>query len=230
MALPYSKTWTAVQDSSQVIEAATMTTPKPPPYRRSLLRQERSLNTRRSIVRAAARLWAEQDYDTTTVEDICAAAGIGRSTYYLYFESKDRLLMELATATASGVATDVDSWVDAGTVDDAMRVFINGLVRRMENVPRSLAALVMRRVASENVSPRPAPGGAILFDDILGDILREGQRRGEIRPELDPREAGEALAGMTLDALERWAGGGPGRTLRQTLEFRLLVFLDALRT
>jgi AcrR family transcriptional regulator len=207
-----------------------MTAPKPQPYRRSLLRQERSLNTRRSILRAAARLWAEQDYDTTTVEDICAAAGIGRSTYYLYFESKERLLVELAVATASGVATDVDNRVDVETIDAALRVFIDGLVRRMEEVPRSLAALVMRRVASGNVSPRPAPGNPILFDDILAGILRDGQRRGEVRQDLDSREAGEALAGMTLDALERWAGGGTGRTLRQALEFRLLVFLDALRT
>ena len=62
-----------------------MSKPTPQPYRRSLLRQERSQNTRRSILRSAAGLWAERDFDSTTVEDICAAAGVGRSTYYLYF-------------------------------------------------------------------------------------------------------------------------------------------------
>jgi AcrR family transcriptional regulator len=201
----------------------------PQPYRRSLLRQQRSLNTRRVILRAAAQLWAEQDFDSTTVEDVCAAASIGRSTFYLYFESKERLLIELARETARGVATDVDTWAHADSVDEAMRVFIEGIVRRMEGVPKALAALVMRRVAVANVSPRPVPGDPILFDDILAGIVGDGQRRGEIRTDLDAREIGEALAGMTLDVLERWAGGDPKRTLRQSLEFRLNLFLDAVR-
>ena len=48
--------------------------------RRSLLKRERSLDTRRKLVRAAARLWSEKGYDTTTVEEICSAAGVGRTT------------------------------------------------------------------------------------------------------------------------------------------------------
>ena len=164
-----------------------MTTAGRPPYRRSLLQQERSLNTRRAILRAAVRLLDTQEFSATTVEDICSAAGIGRSTFYLYFESKDQLLMELAEATARGVADDVDSWVGAGTVDDAIGVFIDGLVRRMETASPRLAALVMRRVSAANVTPRPLPGDPILFDDILTDIVREAQHRGEIDPASIPR-------------------------------------------
>lgn len=199
------------------------------PYRRSLLRQERSHNTRRSILRAATSLWAEQDFDSTTIEDICAAAGVGRSTFYLYFESKERLLTELARATATGVASDVDEWVDAASVDDAVRVFVDGLVRRMESVPRGVAALVMRRVAVANVSPRPVPGDPILFDDILAGIVRDSQRRGELRADLDAHEIGEVLGGLTLDALQRWAGGDERHTLQWSLEFRLGLVLDAIR-
>ena len=182
-------------------------TTEPQPYKRSLLRQQRSLNTRRAILRAAARSFSEQDFDSTTVEEICAAAGVGRSTFYLYFDSKERLLIELARATARGVSSEVDAWVDAGSVDHALRVFIDGLVRRMEGTPKSLAALVMRRVSAANVTSRPVPGDDVLFDDIFAGIVRDGQQRGEIRTDLDARQVGEALAGMTLDALQRWAGG-----------------------
>jgi AcrR family transcriptional regulator len=152
-------------------------------------------------LRAGARLWAAQGFESTTIEDICREAGIGRSTYYLYFESKDHLLIELARATARGVSREVDAWVSAGNVDDAISVFISGLVRRMEDVPRSLTALVMRHVAAANVTARPVGGNPVLFDDILGSIVRDGQRRGELRVDLDPSEVGEALAAMTLDAL-----------------------------
>jgi AcrR family transcriptional regulator len=204
-------------------------TTEPRPAKRSLLRQQRSLNTRRAILRAAARSFSEQDFDSTTVEDICAAAGVGRSTFYLYFDSKEGLLIELARATARGVSSEVDAWVDAGSVDHALRVFVDGLVRRMEDTPKSLAALVMRRVAAANVTSRPVPGDPVLFDDIFTGIVRDGQQRGEIRTDLDAREVGEALAGMTLDALQRWAGGAQELTLRHILEFRLDLVLGAIR-
>ena len=75
--------------------------------------------------------------------------------------------------------------MDAGSVDHALRVFIDGLVRRMEGTPKSLAALVMRRVAAANVTSRPVPGEPFLFDDILAGIVRDGQQRGEIRTDVD---------------------------------------------
>ena len=200
----------------------------PHPYKRSLLRQQRSLNTRRAILRAAVRAFTERDFDATTVEDICDAAEIGRSTFYLYFVSKDELLIALAAATARGVSKDVDHWVRAGSLDEALRTFIDGLTRRMESVPRTLAAVVMRRVSAANVSLRPAPGEMVLFDDILAGILRDAQRRGEIRTDVDADAVGEAMAGLTLDALQRWAGGGAD--LRPMLEFRLNLLAGAVRT
>ena len=167
---------------------------------------------------------------TPPLKTSAAKPGIGRSTYYLYFESKDQLLLEPPLATARGVSRDVDAWVSVGSVDDAVAVFVDGLVRRMEDVPRSLTALVMRRVAAANVTARPVPGDPVLFDDIFGSIVRDGQRRGELRVDVDACQVGEALAAMTLDALERWAGGDDRRPLRSTLEFRINLVLDAVRT
>jgi AcrR family transcriptional regulator len=199
------------------------------PYRRTLLRQDRSVNTRRAIIRAAARLWGQREYTETTVEDICNAAGVGRSTYYLHFESKERLLIELALATARGVAADVETAVQGGTVDDELRAFMDGLVRRMEGTPRSLAVIVMRQVSITSVSSRQPAEEDILFDDVLTRVVRDGQQRGELRAEVDARDVGEVMAGMTIDALQRWAGGADERTLRQSLELRFDLALAALR-
>jgi AcrR family transcriptional regulator len=207
-----------------------VTATDPPAYKRSLLRQERSINTRRSILDAAARLLRDRQFESTTVEDICAEAGVGRSTFYLYFSTKDEILIALARATARGVANDVDNWNAAGTVDESVQIFIDALVRRMEGVPKGLAAHVMRRVSAANVSPRPIAGDPVLFDDILAGIVRKGQATGDVRPDLDARDVGEAMAGMTLDALERWAGGPRRRSLRTTLEFQFRLVLDGLRT
>jgi AcrR family transcriptional regulator len=207
--------------------------PAPPtstdPYRRALLRQERSVNTRKALVRAARKLWAEKDYSDTTVEDLCEVAGVGRSTFYLYFDSKERLLIELALATARGVATDVEMTAPQSTLDDRIAAFIDGLTRRMERTSRSLARNVMRQVSMSNVTARQSANSEILFDDVLSSIVLDAQQRGEVRSDVDAADIGEVTAGMILDALERWAGGDDRRSLRQSLELRLGLLLDAVR-
>jgi AcrR family transcriptional regulator len=44
---------------------------------------------RRDLVAAAVRLFHSQGYEDTTVDDIAAAAGVGRRTFFRYFRSKE---------------------------------------------------------------------------------------------------------------------------------------------
>jgi len=44
---------------------------------------------RRDLVAAAVALFRDQGYDDTTVDDIAAAAGVGRRTFFRYFRSKE---------------------------------------------------------------------------------------------------------------------------------------------
>jgi AcrR family transcriptional regulator len=44
---------------------------------------------RRELVAAAVRLFRIQGYEETTVDDIAAAAGVGRRTFFRYFPSKE---------------------------------------------------------------------------------------------------------------------------------------------
>jgi len=44
---------------------------------------------RRDLVAGAVTLFAERGYDDTTVDDIAAAAGVGRRTFFRYFRAKE---------------------------------------------------------------------------------------------------------------------------------------------
>lgn len=57
--------------------------------------KRRSQNTRRKIVRAAWKLFYEQGYDDTTVEEIISESGTSKGSFYHYFSGKDALLSSL---------------------------------------------------------------------------------------------------------------------------------------
>jgi len=51
----------------------------------------RVVRTRRALQHAFLRLIFEKGYDAVSIQDICEAADVGRSTFYLHFTGKDDL-------------------------------------------------------------------------------------------------------------------------------------------
>jgi AcrR family transcriptional regulator len=198
--------------------------------RRSLLRQERSRETRRRLIRAATKLWSRHGYDDTTIEQLCAAAGVSRPTFYLYFETKDRLLEELAWATAESLAGEFHT-LKTGSIDDQLAAFVEGLDRRMQSVPKPLAALVLARVAGWR-SPDSDPTDRVIFDDLLREIVEHALAQGEVDPSLDATVVGEILGSLTMDALQRWvrtSASDDGPALKHALQLRFALVLDGIR-
>ena len=58
------------------------------------LRERKKLATWRAIQSAALRLFDEQGYEATTVEQIAAAANVSRATFFNYFAGKDAALLD----------------------------------------------------------------------------------------------------------------------------------------
>ena len=69
--------------------------------------QLRSEETRARIIESAIKLFSNRGYDTASVDDICAEAGMSKGAFYHHFESKQALFLAL-----------LDSWLQ--TIDNAI--------------------------------------------------------------------------------------------------------------
>jgi AcrR family transcriptional regulator len=199
--------------------------------RRTLGRQERGKETRRKLIRAATRLWSERGFDAVTVEELCAEAGVGRTTFYLHFESKERLLASLAGATAAGVVSDLEHVRESEQLDAQLDAFIRGVARRMDDVPRSLVRLVIQsqRAGAMNATAEQL-AESTSFADILRDVLSGARRRGELTRSANPGELGDILGALTMDAIETWSSShASDASLATVLRRRFAVVLDQYR-
>ncbi len=70
--------------------------PTEPAARRGSLREEQKRLTRNKIVETARSLFETEGYSAVRVDDIVAAVGCSRATFYLHFTSKSEVLRAIA--------------------------------------------------------------------------------------------------------------------------------------
>ncbi|WP_245720184.1 TetR/AcrR family transcriptional regulator [Nocardia uniformis] len=94
-------------------------TAAPDPTRRTSLRDEQKRLTRSRLTEAAKQLFVTQGYAQVRVDDIAAAVGCSRATFYLHFTGKPDVLRAIAEqGTLPSVQhfyTDLDHVLDSGS-------------------------------------------------------------------------------------------------------------------
>ena len=114
--------------------------------RRRKPKQSRSVETRASILQAAAELFAEQGYEATNTHHIAGRAGVSVGTLYRYFSDKEAVLREVYQVEMSGVrnrilegfaAVDVDAMDVRGLVREAMALALR-VYRERPDLRRTL--------------------------------------------------------------------------------------------
>lgn len=150
-----------------------------------------------AILEAAVKTFAAKGYHSSTIADLAAAAGLGKGTLYLYFANKEAV----AEAMIDRYFGRMAERLRAEARPPSLQAFLDGLRGAME-VPEDEAALI--RVFFEVYGPGLASGDVARtlsgHFDGLGDHYASALTHlltvGEVRPDLDTRSAGRALASL----------------------------------
>ena len=161
------------------------------------------MRTMSAIQRVAFRLFAEQGYDATTVEQIAAAADVSPATFFRYFRSKAELVStdEFDPLLAERFVTR-----PAGEdVVTALLATMRELVGLME--PEDRASLVERvrlMGTSSKLQAQLWQGLRANVDTLAAAIAR---RTGQDPGSLEVRSLAAATVSALMEVILAWAAG-----------------------
>ncbi|MFB8245166.1 ScbR family autoregulator-binding transcription factor [Streptomyces sp. NPDC055952] len=179
-----------------------------------MMRQERAIRTRRTILEAAAAVFDERGYTSATIGEILERAGVTKGALYFHFGSKEELAAgvfeEQLTLTLPPQPIKLQELVDSGLV----------LARRLKSEPlvRASVGLALDQGAVD-LDREPA---FQMWIDQNARTLAEAKERGELLPHVDVAATAELLVGSFsgVQLLSQL------RCQRQDLEERVLVLFE----
>ena len=190
---------------------------------------KKAKTTKKKIVSAAWKLFYEQGYDNTTVDDIVEESGTSKGSFYHYFEGKDALLSSLSFLFDEKYEELMPS-VDPQMHSVDKLLYLN---RELFGVIENTMSLeLLARLFSSQLVTR---GEKHLLDrnrtyfKLLQQIVREGLERGELRSDMSANEIVNAYAMFERALMYDWCLSGGEYALARYAAQMMPMFLEGFR-
>jgi AcrR family transcriptional regulator len=169
------------------------------------MHREATIEPRQEILRAAARLFQQQGYDATSMNDVAAALKLSKGGLYHHFQSKDEILYHIMSHAM-----------------DITEERVINVVRRIEGAEERLRALIRLHIEvvlseedreitvmlHENHPLPPAlrrkiNGRKKDYVHFVENLVADVQRQRNSTSQVTPRAAAFALVGM-INWIYQW--------------------------
>ena len=176
------------------------------PRRTSLLRPAAAgADKRGAILRAATQVFARNGFFQSQVADVARAAGVAAGTVYLYFRSKDDLLVSLFERTMRDAIADGRAAL-VGIADPTER--LTQIARlHLERLGRDRDLAVVFQVELRQSTKFMERFSSTYLRDYLGLIratIADGQAAGAFRRDVNPTIAAKVFFGALDEMATNW--------------------------
>jgi AcrR family transcriptional regulator len=175
------------------------------------MNRETTIEPRQEILRAAARLFQQQGYDATSMNDVAAALKLSKGGLYHHFQSKDEILFHIMSH-----AMDI---TEERVINAARR--IEGAEERLRMLIRLHIEVVLseedREITVMLHENHPLPSGFRRkingrkkdYVHFVENLIADVQRQRNSASQVTPRAAAFALVGMINWIYQWYKPGGP---------------------
>ena len=186
-------------------------------------------NTKSKIVSAAWKLFYDQGYDSTTVDEIIRESGTSRGSFYHYFDGKDALVGSLAYLFDEKYETLIPE-IDIEGDSIELLLYLNAQL--FEMIENTVDLELMKRLYATQLLTK---GEKQLLDHdrvyyrLLRKIILAGQKNGYITTEESVNEIVKYYAFCERAILYDWCLVGGEYSLKDSSNKQMRFFLKRIQ-
>ncbi len=145
------------------------------------------------IIDKAGVLFREKGYDAVTVNDICAACGVTKTTFYYHLKSKQDILLQFYDIIVENLTSMLLKMLHSTTSWDQLQLLFSHLVTNIQSLGPDLNThLLIVNLQRKEQALRIRKD----LEEIAVDIIRRGQESGQFRNHNDAGTLYQAAAYM----------------------------------
>jgi TetR/AcrR family fatty acid metabolism transcriptional regulator len=175
---------------------------------------DRTGDKRERILSAAERIFARHGFFAAKVSDVAKEAGVADGTIYLYFKSKDDLLISLFERRMLELTEVLQGAIAGKPPREQLRAFIRTYLQKCHDEADATEVLTIElRQSSKFMKEYENPAFAD-FLRMLGGIIAQGQSSGDITSAIPAHVAARMIFGLLDELSLAWVlakvpfGGG----------------------
>ena len=174
---------------------------------------------RDQLSEAALRLLARQGYEETTVEQIVAAAGVSRRTFFRYFKSKEDVIVESVGEMSTEIRAALAARPARENPQAAIRAALSIAVDELTAEPAKAVPLIRLILDTPALHRRYLERQSILQEELAAELAQRGgfdERGGaEKRGKRERQETQEEQEEMDERGEREMPGGQEGQGGRE---------------
>lgn len=180
------------------------------PVRRGL-RELRKERTRATLESVAMRLFAEQGFDATTVEEIAAIAEVSPRTFFRYFPSKESLVLERDAELRDRLFEAIERHLDEEDPTAMVRVALDEALAAVghDQDEHLLVAKILSSSPTLRASERERQRS---WEEAIAKAVARRTDKDSER-DLHPRLVGALIVAALTAAVDTWLANGANSDL-----------------
>ena len=168
-------------------------------------RQKQAIATHQKINRTALKLFNKEGFDSVTVDRICEKAGVSKGTFYVYFDSKEQVILDLFNKTDKMYEAYVTEELEA--VDDPVqRMLLLGKKALESAVEKGVDVMQItyRARINLNKSGRPRPIESRSLYRIMVEQVGMAQAQGRMRSDMNTEDIASIIMRCVDGVIHAW--------------------------
>jgi TetR/AcrR family fatty acid metabolism transcriptional regulator len=199
--------------------------------RLSVVRQSPASGDKRDLIlKAATKVFAQNGYFNSQVADVARVAGVAAGTVYLYFKSKDDLLVSIFERSMRAVLAEVQAAIDGM---DAPAERLRTIARlHLERLGRDKdLAVVFQVELRQSVKFMERLSESFLQDyfTLIRQAIADGQQDGAFRKDISATIATKIFFGALDEMATNWVLSRRKHDLRAEADAVVDLFINGVK-